>query len=190
MNTYATPTRPYTDFELTLVKEIETHGFRVNSVLTDHKTKEPQFSYSIGIQKTCGAPDLIVFGLRPRLAHHLIWEYFERVKQGESLPPHKRHWGLLDGYGVFLQPARRKSYEKHMLSCNWFYGAGNYEASQLIYPHPKGQWPWSEDATPRFCWEQPLICPVPLGQRREAVRRRKPLDNQRLYSIRDDSPSQ
>ena len=188
MNTYASPTRPYSEFELRLVDDINTYGFRVNSVLMDHETKEPPFSYSIGIFKTCAAPDLIVFGLSPRLALNLIGEYFDRVKHtGQPLPAHRRHWGLLNGYGVFIQPATRKKYEEHMLSCNWFYGPGNYPASQLIYPHPRGQWPWSEDATSRFTWEQPLICPVPLGQRRGAMARRKPLDSRRFYPSLEES---
>jgi hypothetical protein len=185
VNTYANPTRPYSDFERKLVEEIGTYGFRVNSVFADHKTKTPPFSYSIGIQKTCGAPELIIFGMSPRTAHHLMWAYFDRVKQGQSLPPHRRHTGLLDGYSVFLQPAWRQHHERHMLSCNWFYGAGHYRAVQLIYPHPNGPWPWSANATPRFVWEQPLICPVPPGQSRAALRRRKPLNRQRLQPTTD-----
>ena len=180
MNTYGNPTRPYSEFELKLVEEIGKHGFRVNSVLTDYGDKQPPFSYSIGIQKTCGAPELIIFGMSPNLAHHLTWAYFERVKQGQTLRPNQRHWGLLDGYSVFLQQTKRKDREKHMLSCNWLYGTDGYQAVQLIYPHPNGSWPWTTNATDRFQWEQPLICSAPTGQKHAALRRSKPLNRQRL----------
>jgi Domain of unknown function (DUF4262) len=190
VNTYANPTRPYSAFELKLVEDIGSYGFRVNSVFADPKAKVPQFSYSIGIQKTCGAPELIIFGMSPTTAHHLVWAYFDLVQQGRPLPPHRRLSGLLDGYSVFLQPACRRQHEQHMLSCNWFYGAGQYRAVQLIYPHPSGPWPWSGNATPRFRWEQPLICPVPPGQSRAALRRRQPLNRQRLHPTTVDSPAE
>ena len=184
MSADANPPPPRNDFERALVEDIDTHGFRVNSVFADRKTRSPRFSYSVGIQKTCGAPELIIFGMHPSTALDLMWRYFDRVKNGQRMQPHRRYEGFLDGYRVFFQPATRRR-EQYMLSCNWYYGAGHYQALQLIYPHPADYWPWSRQAMPRFAREQTLLCPVPLGQSRIAAPRRKPLNRLRLIQRPD-----
>ena len=50
-----------------VARDIERYGCHVISVF-DPDGRLPSFSYSIGIQDSSGAPDVIVFGLRPELA--------------------------------------------------------------------------------------------------------------------------
>ena len=60
-----------------VARDIERYGCHVISVF-DPDGRLPSFSYSIGIQDSSGAPDVIVFGLRPepaRRARYVRYAY-------------------------------------------------------------------------------------------------------------------
>ena len=165
-----------------LLHNIETHGFQVTSVF-DPKGKTPNFAYSIGIQQTLGRPEMIVFGVRPRTAHHLISTYYEQAKSGHKLAAHRPHSGFSKKFAVFLQPVARRKCSRYMAGAEGFYGPLEYQAVQLVYPDKNGQWPWSLDSGSIFRSNQPLLAPVPLGRKRAPSRRKHPLDRSRLQAL-------
>ena len=54
------------EYERNILRHIEEHGCSVTSVF-DPDANEPPFSYSIGIARSSGAPEIIVVGLGSRL---------------------------------------------------------------------------------------------------------------------------
>jgi len=61
------------EYERNILKNIEEHGCSVTSVV-DPDEKEPSFTYSIGIAKSSGAPEVIVFGLNTKLSGWMVNE--------------------------------------------------------------------------------------------------------------------
>lgn len=167
------------DYARELMHNIETYGFQVTSVF-DPKGKDPNFAYSIGIQKTTGKPEMIVFGMPPRTAHYLISTYFEQAKAGRRFVPSRPYGGFSKEHRVFVQPVLRGKYAHYMAAADGYYGERGYQAVQLIYPDKQGRWPWNADVLPRFKLLQPVLGPVPLGQSRRAVRRKQVLLRSRL----------
>ncbi len=65
-----------------VLDDIENSGCHVLNVMEGEG--QPEFSYSIGIGKHQSKPDLIVVGLKKKLAHSIIINYKDRLLAGES----------------------------------------------------------------------------------------------------------
>ena len=93
-------------YEKNILAHIEAHGCSVTSVF-DPEREEPPFSYSIGIARSAGAPELIIVGLESKTAHGLINDYNERVRAGEAFVPGQDYQGFIKGFPVQFAPVAR-----------------------------------------------------------------------------------
>ena len=75
--------------------DIEKHGCHVINVMEGEES--PQFTYSIGINQEQGMPDLIVIGLKHKLAHSIVNNYKDRLLAGESFETGKFYSDFLLG---------------------------------------------------------------------------------------------
>ena len=80
------------------LSDIEEYGCHVINVFEGED--QPQFSYSIGINKKQNKPDLIIVGLKRELAHPIINDYKNRLLQGESFEPNKFYKDFLEDFDV------------------------------------------------------------------------------------------
>jgi hypothetical protein len=81
------------DGEKKALADIEAYGCHVIHVLEDND--DPPFSYSVGVGKTSGAPEVIVIGLKQPIAHFIVNEYNDRVRNGERFVAGQRYDGFL-----------------------------------------------------------------------------------------------
>ena len=95
------------EYERNILRHIESHGCSVTSVF-DPDENEPPFSYSIGIARSCGAPEVIVVGLSSKLSHWMVNEYNRRCRAGERFQPGVLYLGFLEGFAVQFGPCRRR----------------------------------------------------------------------------------
>lgn len=109
------------EYERNILQHIEDHGCSVTSVL-DKDEKEPPFSYSIGIAKSSGAPEIIVVGLSSKLSHWMVNEYNRRCQAGERFQPGVLYLGFLEGFAVQFGPVAREHRAEYMRSSCWLYG--------------------------------------------------------------------
>jgi hypothetical protein len=85
----------------------------IEQELTSHVMEEgdyPRFSYSIGVEKTSGQPEIIVTGLKQELAHWIINEYNNRIKNDEVFMPGKFYGGFLEGLEVTFKEVQKNHY--------------------------------------------------------------------------------
>lgn len=82
--------------ELKALADIEQYGCHIMHVLAEGTL--PPFSYSVGIQRSSGAPELIVIGLKRPLAHFILNEYNRRVQSGERFATGQLASGFVDGF--------------------------------------------------------------------------------------------
>ena len=136
--------------------DVEKYGCHVISVF-DPDGKHPSFSYSIGIHASAAAPEAIVIGVRPELGHSMINEYNSRVRAGIRFERGVRHPGFLDGFCIYVEPAKRASLAEYTLGCDRYYKGAAYSVVQLIYPTTQGVWPWGKAATEWFRTNQPML---------------------------------
>lgn len=143
-------------YEQNILLHIEKHGCSVTSVF-DPKEIDPPFSYSIGIAKSSGAPELIIVGLGSKLSHWMVNEYNRRVQSGEKFLPGVHYLGFLEGFAVQFGPVAREHREEYMRSACWLHGGSEFDALQLIWPNTSGVWPWDAEASEWFRANQPLL---------------------------------
>lgn len=149
-------------YEKNILAHIEAHGCSVTSVF-DPDREEPPFSYSIGIARSAGAPELIIVGLASKLCHWMINEYNHRVRAGESFVPGVDYLGFLEGFSVQFGPVSREHREEYMRSACWLHDGPDFEALQLIWPSTSGVWPWDPNASDALCQRQPLLSKPPVN---------------------------
>jgi hypothetical protein len=123
----------------------------------DPRGRLPFFSYSIGIQDSSEAPDVIVIGLRPELGGFLVNEYNKLVRKGKRFKRGRRYAGLLEGFSVYFEPARRERFRRYTYGCTRYYGDREYSVVQLIFPSTKGVWPWNKSASKWLVRNQPIL---------------------------------
>lgn len=143
----------FNDYELRVVKAVREHGWFCPSVFSQDGN-EPGFSYSVGIWKTLGQPEIIVFGLPAQVSHGVLWDLYRRFEQGFAPEVGEPIDELLEGYPAYLMPAGRKA-DEHMLSTNWFYDGEAYPRLQLVWPDMEGVFPWEPNFDPKFANDQP-----------------------------------
>ena len=145
-----------TENDKRVADDIAKYGCHVVSVF-DPEGKQPPFSYSIGIQGTSGAPEAIVIGVRPELGHYMVNEYNAQVRKGVRFERAKQYPGFLEGFNVYVEPAKAALLAEYTLGCNRYYEGADYSVVQLIYPTTAGVWPWHKAASMRFKANQPML---------------------------------
>jgi hypothetical protein len=139
-----------------IANDIATYGCHVISVF-DPEDKHPAFSYSVGIQKTSGFPEVIVIGVRSDLGHAMINEYNDQISKGVRFKRGVQYEGFLEGFNIYVEPAKPELLSEYTLGCDRFYKAEPYSAVQLIYPTISGVWPWQKSASKWFQANQPIL---------------------------------
>jgi hypothetical protein len=109
------------------------------------------------VQKSSGAPEVMVIGLKQPIAHFVVDEYNRRVGAGERFVPGARYDGFLDGFQVQLEVVAPKHFDEYLGWDKWLYGGKNFEALQIIYPTTNGVWPWESGASDWFRQRQPIL---------------------------------
>jgi len=137
------------------LKDIGEYGCHILHVMEEDG--HPRFSYSIGVEKTSGQPEIIVTGLKQELAHWIINEYNSRIKKGEVFMPGKFYKGFLDGFEVTFKEVQKKHYSEYLGWAKWLYRGDDFRVLQLIYPSAAGVWPWAENAPDDFKWFIPKL---------------------------------
>lgn len=139
-----------------VAKDIREYGCHVISVF-DPQEATPFFSYSVGIQETSNVPEAIVIGLKPELGGFIINEYNRQVRKGTRFERGVLYPGFLEGFEVYIEPARRKLVAEYTLGCDRYYQDKEYSVVQIIWPSTSGVWPWQKSASEWFKNNQPML---------------------------------
>ena len=137
------------------LQDIEEHGCHVLHVMEEDEY--PEFTYSIGIEQSTGQPEIIVTGLGKDIAHWMVNEYSNRVKNGESFKPGEYYSDFLEGFDVTFKEVEKKHYPEYFGWVKWLYKSDDFKVLQLIYPSTSGLWPWDENAPEEFTWFIPRL---------------------------------
>ena len=142
------------EFEQRIVDCVDEYGWFALSVSprTDSDDPKEWFTYTIGLQKTHGWPELICFGLASDIAHDVL---SDAITECEAK-------GLLPEAGMELtetlqgRPARLMKNDDipfdYLRSANWFAKhagmSGAPDRLQLMWPDKDGHFPNDKDCDP------------------------------------------
>lgn len=136
--------------------DVTKYGCHVISVF-DPEGELPNFSYSIGIQETSSVPEVIVVGLKPELSNWMVNEYNRQVRAGTRFQRGVLYSGFLEGFDVYIEPARRRLFSEYTFGCDRYYKGEKYEVAQIVWPSTTGTWPWQRKASDWFKSNQPML---------------------------------
>jgi hypothetical protein len=127
------------EIEKKLVSDVEGYGWHVIRIADDDEG--PGFAYSIGLFKSFGHPEIIVFGLDGMLMHRMINLIGEEIRQGRRFADGDAASGILEGYDVRFREVACRHYHEHCGYARWFYQGDDFPVLQCLWPDKKGRFP-------------------------------------------------
>ena len=154
---------PLNDIEQSIVDNVEKHGCFIMSVF-DPDGIEPNFSYSIGFEKTAGQPEVIVVSLPKDLRVSMINTLCRMIAEDDlKLEDGLRIEGLLVGHHcVARKVTSPEAIAEHFGSAIWFnrrYGSGEMtNVFQIVWPGAhQGLFPWEAGCSQSVIDDQPAL---------------------------------
>ena len=132
------------DADRKLLADVSTHGWHCVHVRGD--SQGPGYTFSVGLYRTHGHPELMVMGLDPEVAHPILGLAVEQIKQGHVYRDGFRDDTLLDGVDCMLRKVPPALHRKYVGYCSWFYKdrPDGFEALQILWPDSQGRYPGQE----------------------------------------------
>ena len=142
------------EHEQKAIDNIEEYGCHVMHIFGEDL---PRFTYSVGIYGKTGQPEIIVMGLKRDVAHIIVNDYNEYVRDGKVYRPGEYYSDFLNGFDVTFVEVAKENYKEHFGWDIWYYGGTSFPVLQLIYPNMEGLWPWDDNVSDDFKWFQPVL---------------------------------
>ena len=98
------------------------------------------------------------------MAHFVVNEYNNRVRNGEKFVPGQKYSGFLGDFDVLVSVVDKSYYEEYFGVDLWLYEGPHFDVVQLIYPNTSGVWPWQPEASDGFKAWQPILSKASNGQ--------------------------
>jgi hypothetical protein len=127
--------------EQNFVAKIREHGWFDTQV--GGESDRPGFSYTTGFWLKFKVPELIVFALRPKVAHDTFWYIYRELEAGKRFAVGERTEDIFVNLKSVLLLVSPEQYPSYLGWNRWFYGNDNFQCLQLLYPDAGGYFPWS-----------------------------------------------
>ncbi len=112
----------------------------------------PSFSYSIGLYESYQHPEIICFGLPIELAHIIINDVADLIRNGETIKPYTPYENIFkDSKAEFLLVDSKniKDYFNAALS---YYQHNHFSALQLVWTDHNNKLPWEDNFEEKFIY--------------------------------------
>ena len=138
-----------------VVSDVEEYGWHVALIPADEE--RPGFAFSIGLFKTFGHPEVILFGLGIEAMHGIINGIGEGVRQGRKFTEGESASGVIEGFEVRFSVVHHDHYREYLGTASWFYKNADYPALQCVWPDRQGRFPWDDDFPATLRAIQPVL---------------------------------
>ena len=148
---------PNNDFEEKILKNVKKHGYQLNGIVGS-EGGEPPFMYSVGFWVTFGHPEIIIVGLHSDTAIRIFGMINEHLKEGgQHFEQDEIYAEFIEGYECGFINVIPDKIKEYLLSSCWLYGENSFPALQLVFQDENHLWPWDDEASDQFVWNQPLL---------------------------------
>jgi hypothetical protein len=145
------------DGEDAILADIEKFGWHDVVVSPGEKPEQVGFAYSVGIFKSWNLPEIVTFGLPPKVAHSTLWRTLELMQKSGPLADGSRTLEVFENVPAVVRTVARKHYTEHFGYALWYYKSVHFPVMQIYYPDRIGRFPWDHDCEPRVRSAQPLL---------------------------------
>ncbi|WP_189060725.1 DUF4262 domain-containing protein [Longimycelium tulufanense] len=142
--------------ETELRSRVDSAGYAVLAVF-DPEEEAPPLTYSLGVWRSFGVPEVVTVGVDHDLGTALVEEYVCRSRDGERFKPGRPYAGFLDDLPVIFERVSPAHHADWLGSAAVLYPDRAFPMVQLLVPDPLGLWPWQPDAPRDFVQSQPVL---------------------------------
>jgi hypothetical protein len=131
-----------------LDNDIKNFGFSVIGTTTETSDgSNTTLCYSIGFTETLDQPEIVTFGLDPKIAHVFINQIYNAQKNGEVFEPGVEYDQFAQGYPSKFKPVPSRNYHTHLIQASHRYLEKKlpFKAMYFVHPDPEGKWPEESD---------------------------------------------
>lgn len=147
--------------EQKVIDDVATYGWHCVNIHPDDEGVG--YAFTIGLFKSYGHPELIIFGLPGKVAHQILGLAADAAKAGNPIDLAQPTDALLQGYACCFAEVPKRQYYEHVGFCRWYYRGDGFPLYQVVWPSRTGLYPWDAEATPDFRAAQPVISRIPGG---------------------------
>ncbi|WP_327210233.1 DUF4262 domain-containing protein [Rhizobium leguminosarum] len=130
-------------------EKLETMDWLVQGVGADAAT--PTFSYSVGLSRKYGHPEIAIVGFDPELCRQIINEAGNLVRDhGADFRTPLLSAGIVQQYDVAFRPVASASSREKCRAGKAILDIADYPLVQLFFPDPQGFFPWQRRCDRRY----------------------------------------
>lgn len=141
--------------EQKILDDIANFGWHCVGIFAEGE--QPQYSFTVGLFQSYNHPELIIFGLAPKIAHQILCIVADAAKLGGPLDLTQPSDALVNDYLCCFAQVPVSEYHEHVGFCRWYYGGNDFPLYQIVWPSRAGLFPWHPQAAPEFRAVQPVI---------------------------------
>ncbi|MFC3831331.1 MULTISPECIES: DUF4262 domain-containing protein [Deinococcus] len=134
--------QPDDDYDEAVIRNIKQFGWHV--VLIPEEDDLPAFAYTIGLQKSYGHPEVIVFGMSLENMHLMLNNVGILARDGHRQYDKNPSSEVIEGYEVAFRTVDQQHYREYLGTGMWFYQGFNFATLQMIWPDREGRFPWDD----------------------------------------------
>jgi hypothetical protein len=150
---------PRDQHEQKAVDDVQRYGLHIVHVLAEGDL--PPFAYTVGLYRTFGHPEILIYGLPKDGAHRLLNHLADNLRAGKRYTVGETSDDLLDGYVCTFRLVPPAHYREHLGWASWFNESPEFPTFQLVYPDREGRWPWQDGVSEGFRRNQPVLADAP-----------------------------
>src|SRR6266571_6248544 len=125
-----------------VIHDVNTYGWHV--VKVSSSGDNPDWAFSIGLFHTFHHPEVLMFGLRLDLMHHLINTLAAEIRGGCIIAADGEHGDLLKGYRCAFKVVEKMWYGHVLGYATWFYNGYGFPTLQCFWPDKDRRYPWDQ----------------------------------------------
>ena len=147
--------------EQKVIDDVAEYGWHCVNILADGE--DGPYSFTVGLQKSYGHPELIIFGLPSGVSHEILSLAAEAIQRGQPIDLESSTDEFLNDYECVFVPVPVAEYHQHVGYCRWYYEGNDFLLYQIVWPSRDGHFPWHPAATESFRSNQPVLGHVARG---------------------------
>lgn len=121
------------------------------------------WTFTIGLYKTWGFPELIIVGLKSEVAHGILNIVATGLAKGSRPDLSAVNDDLAEGYKCCFIEVSKERYLEYVGTARWYYGGNDFPLYQIVWPSNHGYFPWHADANEGFVQWQSVLGQAPVG---------------------------
>ena len=121
-------------------KDVETYGLHV--IIVPEDDEGAGFAYSIGLYRTLGHPEVIIFGLDQSDLHSAVNQIAAEIREGKRFGEGDTSDEVLEGCPVLFRAVSAEFHDEYFGQAISYYSGAVFPAIQCFWPDQAGRFPW------------------------------------------------